>query len=108
MSRLPDTIQLGPHTYTVKCVGGRDVPLGEIDNVNLDFKVDPAQSISQMRDTILHELLHGLLDMIGVGERLGLQQLLDHDQEERLVRSLSPWLLDTLRRNPQLVEFLCG
>lgn len=52
----------------------------------------------QERDTILHEVLHGLLGMLNVIPK--------NKAEERVVMTLAPILLDTLRRNPALVTYL--
>lgn len=53
----------------------------------------------QARDTLLHEILHGLLDVAGL--------MRDEDErEESIVHALSPLLLDALRRNPRLVSYL--
>lgn len=56
------------------------------------------QSAGQLRESMLHELLHAILSYA--------PQPLTYDDEERLCRSLSPWLLMTLRDNPDLVKFL--
>jgi hypothetical protein len=52
------------------------------------------------REVVLHEALHAC---IGV-TRLGLSD----DDEETYVDALTGPLLDLIRRNPGLVEFLCG
>lgn len=51
--------------------------------------------------TLLHEALHA------VWSTTGLRQL-DNDLEEQVVVGLAPLLLDTLKRNPDLVAFLTG
>lgn len=52
----------------------------------------------QARDTLLHEVLHGLLRIVNL--------IPDDKEEERVVVALAPLLLDALRRNPGLVEYL--
>lgn len=52
------------------------------------------------RETLLHECLHGLLGKMGYTlER-------SDDEEEALVKRLSPLLLDFIRSNPRLVAYL--
>lgn len=52
----------------------------------------------QIRDTLLHEILHCLGGTIGLFD--------DGKVEERVIAALSPLVLDALRRNPELVRFL--
>lgn len=54
----------------------------------------------QTRDTLLHEILHGLFAIVGHFDR--------QRDEERVVAGLTPLLLDCLRRNPDLVAFLAA
>ena len=49
--------------------------------------------------TVLHEILHACADVVGVD---------DDKAEERVVTVLSPALLQVLRDNPRLVEWLTG
>ncbi len=49
-------------------------------------------------ETTLHETLHAIFAAAEIG--------LAYKQEEELVCKLSPWLLMTLRDNPELVEYL--
>jgi len=51
-----------------------------------------------LRETVLHEMLHCIFEHTGV----------DPEEHETLIRSISPLLLETLRRNPELVEWLVG
>jgi hypothetical protein len=51
------------------------------------------------RDTLLHELLHLLLDLAD-------DCALTDAQEEMAVTLIAPWLLRVLRDNPKLVAFL--
>lgn len=105
-TKLPESIDVGPFTYTVvtdeldvlrTCVSEHKELLGFHDEKALRIVVDPSQAPGQQRDTLLHELLHAVAAMTGAD--LG-------DNEEKVVRRLSPALLDLLRRNPNLVRFL--
>jgi hypothetical protein len=48
--------------------------------------------------TLLHEVVHAIFKIAG----------LPNEKEEDTVTRLSPLLLDTLRRNPDLVAYLLG
>lgn len=72
--------------------------LGEWDARNATIHYDPSQTLPVLRETILHEMLHCIFEHTGV----------DPDEHETLIRSISPLVLETLRRNPELVEFLVG
>lgn len=63
---------------------------------NLDATIDYSldQSITQLRDTVLHEIIHA----VDFSMYLGL--------EERQVHALAAGLLGVLRDNPQLTQFL--
>lgn len=64
--------------------------------IRLDLvDVDP----QQVRDTLLHEILHALWKESGLGAGEGAS-------EEVIVRQLATSLLATLRENPPLVRFL--
>lgn len=105
----PYRIQVGPHTYRIVAdkneinrlsVEADETRLGECDPKTLTIFVDPTQADTMLRDTVLHELLHALMDLIGAGDDIA------RDLEERLVRRLAPVLLELLTRNPKLIEWL--
>jgi hypothetical protein len=62
--------------------------------------VDDDMSLSQIQDTLLHELLHALFDACGLSVEL------EGNIEERIVRVLAPALLSMLKDNPGLVKKL--
>ena len=72
--------------------------LGEWDARTATISYDPAQTLPVLRETILHEMLHCILEHTGV----------EPDEHETLIRNISPLMLETLRRNPELVEWLVG
>lgn len=101
----PRTVTLGPYRLEIVVDGAA------LDRKSVEFEAElsgkfdlPAQRVilsptlapDVLRETLLHELLHGLLVPLELG----------HKREERIVLTLAPALLDTLRRNPTLVRFL--
>jgi len=100
---LPATIEVGPYVYKIgygdtatrKQLGGDH---GETDSSELVIRI-AERAAGVERETTLHELLHALSDVAGLVEQYGA------DTDEQWCRRLAPWLLDTLRRNPELVDF---
>ena len=102
---LPKHITIGPLTFTVKTdketinQATADSHVSFYANIRFsqnDILIDPEQHIHHQRMTLLHEVLHGCFHVT----------MLDKKWEETAVRLLTGPLLDTLRRNPDLVAFL--
>lgn len=97
----PASVKIGPHRYRITFADARTVrliddatgSLGECDTKHGVITVDPDQSPTQLRDTVLHEILHAAMALIGVTEDPGV----DRDAEERIVLRLSPVLLELVR-----------
>ena len=66
---------------------------GYIDYNKTELLIRPGQSATRERETVMHEVLHAIWDLAGLSD-------------ENIVNRISPLLLDTLRRNPHLVDFL--
>lgn len=97
---LPKEVVIGPYSYDVTVDKGLDL-LGETQNHDSTIVVRrPGQSPDCERDTMLHEVLHATLFVSGLSHPL------EHDKEEELVRTLTPWLLAVLRDNPALMAYL--
>jgi hypothetical protein len=105
----PATIQIGPHTYklilsdarVVRLGDDTDASFGECDTKHTTITVDPNQAPTMLRDTVIHELLHACMSLIGVTEDPGV----DRDAEERIVLRLAPVLLQLVRQR-KLIEWL--
>ncbi len=105
----PSRVRVGPHTYRIVAdkheinrlsVEADEPHLGECDTKTLTIYVDPTQADTMLQDTVLHELLHALMDLVGACDDVS------REVEERLVRRLAPALLELLTRNPKLNEWL--
>lgn len=103
---IPKRVTVGPFGFTVTldentCLRdsvnqGSDHIFGLMLPLEQKIVVNPRQGDDMKRDTLLHEVLHAIL--MGAG--------LDGETEERIVSTISPALLDTFRRNPELVAYL--
>jgi hypothetical protein len=60
--------------------------------------LDSRQATDYLAVTLLQEVVHAIFKIAG----------LPNEKEEDTVTRLSPLLLDTLRRNPDLVAYLLG
>lgn len=109
MTNRPTKVVVGPHPYRIVYSDSRVVRLsddtdssyGECDTKQALITIDPGQSSTMIRDTVIHEILHAAMSLIGVGEDPGI----DRDAEERIVLRLSPVLLQ-LVRDKRLVAWL--
>ena len=98
-------IILGQH-YTVEAISDADEGLGNAPNGGIALglthqtrhririRTDASISEDEARDTLLHEVIHVIA------------RLADVQWKERDIRLFATVLLDTLRRNPALVEAL--
>jgi hypothetical protein len=107
----PKSVTVGPHVYRIVAQRAAidrasaacgETLVGQCDRNTLTIVVDPSLAASQLADTVLHETLHACFDVIGASEQVTMEI------EERLVRALSPVLLDLLRRpdNCHFVDWL--
>lgn len=106
---MPTSVRVGPFTYRVtsdraemnqRCRDETADLLGHCDRRAGVISIEPNQSPDQKRDSLLHESLHGITDLIGLAADMS------DAEEEQLVRRLSPAILAFLRDNPKVVAFL--
>ena len=64
------------------------------------IRLHPDMGDEKGRAILLHEILHACFNQSPFGQ--------DEELEERVVRSLDHLLLDTLRRNPKIRDYLFG
>lgn len=68
----------------------------------LRIDMNPRYSIERQRATVLHEALHAIFDAADTHHFKGYTAV----QEEKIINSITPILLETLRQNPCFVRFL--
>jgi hypothetical protein len=102
--KLPATVEVGPHRYRISCpnhdLEGDDCS-GRTQNLQLVIQVRNDRPHTAVADTLLHELLHAVAHVAGF-----VQSADETETLEDVISRLSSPLLDTLRRNPDLVAFL--
>lgn len=93
MLQLPETVQIGPVTYTVKeeARTATEGYYGQIIFSESMITLTPGMSDSLKLITLWHEILHALLHQAG---------LKDHD--EHVIVPISFGIVDILENNPQL------
>lgn len=101
--RLPRKVHVGPLRYRVVASSDGLSVLHDAQAVGLtspdEATIWISSEIAEKRapSIVLHELIHACADMVGLG---------DANTEEDWATCLAPILLDTLRRNPELVTYL--
>jgi hypothetical protein len=96
---MPKTIKVGPHVYSVL----RKSAPGELGNCNftlLQICIKPRLRRSKAREILLHEVLHATTHPSMNGDK--------KYTDEDFVTAVSPMLLEVLRDNPGLLEYLVG
>lgn len=110
---VPKFIKLGTYNLAVKTDQANWDKL-KLEGTNAHDKVGfykgqdetihiaPGQSLNYERDTVLHEVLHGIVAQAGSLQAMDFTD----DMEENLILLMTPWLLMVLQDNPDLVEYL--
>jgi Zn-dependent peptidase ImmA (M78 family) len=100
------TIKIGPFDYSVKMYdvikfdadeGEKYVTFGTINPGTQEISLIKGMTAQNERLTLLHEVVHGIFQNIGMVE-----------QDESLVSALSNNLMDVIKRNPKLIDYLQG
>ena len=71
-----------------------------IDDDMAELWLDEEIVLARKRLSVVHEVFHQLFHYADIGREV------TEEQAESMIVRLSPWWLDVLRRNPQLIAFL--
>jgi hypothetical protein len=98
---IPKTVKVGPHVYSIlrkSKAEMKDHGLCDWDQVQI--KIQERLRKSKAQEVLLHEVLHACCypNMADVQNKT----------DEEFVDTVSPLLLQVLRDNPELVEYLIG
>ncbi len=110
----PAYVDIGPHRFTIHYdqqyfldlarSGGRD-RFGETSMANMTMIISPARAFTGMQETLLHEILHALIWQAGITIPENPDASGD-EREETLVGQMSGILLDCIKRNPHVFDWL--
>ena len=110
----PDHVWIGPHRVSIVydqhhilmlARAGAGDRFGESDMTNMVITVSPDRAFSGMQETLLHEILHFLLWEGGISIPED-PEANEHDREEKFVGQMSGILLDCIKRNPHVFDWL--
>lgn len=96
--KIPKTLQIGGHTYTVEITKADDDAKGHNNWGKTIFPkckiyLDESLPQSRLEETFLHELLHVAMDQSGINTEL------DKDKEENYVNRISMTLFHIMKVN---------
>lgn len=94
----PVRIEICGRPYRVQFVKQTEDWVGLCSASSGTIKIARKQEPFEERDTLLHEVMHGILRQQG--------RVYDEVPEELYVRALATGLLGVLRSNPEFVEYL--
>ena len=98
--RMPKTVRVGPHVYSVLRQRASQMGdlLGECDTNLLQIRVRQRLPRSKAQETLTHELLHACTHPSLNGN--------EHLSDEQFVEGVAPVLLQVIRDNPDLLDYL--
>lgn len=104
MPTIPRTIKVGPHVYTVVRATAEDKPdiLGHADFDAMEIVLRKGLRTTKLKEILLHELLH----CCTYPSFTGVYEENEKYTPEDIVNAVAPPLLQMLKDNPKLVEFL--
>lgn len=110
-SKFPEEAEIGHVRVTISREKGLSASAGVVGAYGSDKQtvlIDDDLGPDQERETLLHELLHGVMKQCGLGALFEeWEKSMDTKEiEEKVVNLLSPRLLELLRDNAPVVKFL--
>lgn len=111
---VPKSVRVGPLRWRITTSLGDYAAFAEAENdttavgftnlQSLTIALKPNLPDSLLRETLLHELLHAIIQTQG-----GIFTTAKKDElEEATVSAITPMLLSTLRANEDVLEFILG
>lgn len=79
---------------------GRELVAGQISYQEGIIEISTNRSIDNLKQTLLHEVVHGILKTRGV------ENLIPEDVRENVVEGFATGLLQVIRDNPRLMDYL--
>lgn len=101
---IPDKVKIGPLDWKIEWVDELELDgqrcHGAATFLSMLIEVDSRQPLLVRQVTLLHEIMHGILEESGVGDMLG------DKKEEMVVRTLSLQLIHAMHENREVGDFL--
>lgn len=107
MADIPESVKIGPFIYKIilnkekvqkHALDIHQELYGYIDKDKLEIILDSRIEHQRMQETLLHEVLHGIIDPVA--------RSINVQAEEEIVTLCSPMLLDVLRSNKKFLKYL--
>ena len=105
MTSRPRKVKIGYKPYSVIAVKGLTTTAGVVGLCGKDTQeilFDPDVGKETLKEVLLHECIHGVWSQTALDRRF------NDEEEELVIWSLTPLLLELLRDNHQLVGWLIG
>jgi hypothetical protein len=101
---IPAEVWVGamPFQISLQHLPGGNGHLGHCDIAGLAIALSPDQAQPRKRETLLHEVMHALVEFCGFEDSEGYI----HVTNEELVNRLAPALLDVIRANRDMAFYL--
>lgn len=94
---LPKSIQVGPTLWEIREIDLDDeCEWGNIKHNTCIISIASDTDLQVQQSTLLHEVLHAIWFTVG----------LPHTYEEKVISAMEALLLDTIKRNPELMIYL--
>lgn len=113
MTDRPTEVWIGPHHYDIiydeaelglqAMDDGSDPAWAHISFVKGQITLDPRRPESGIRDSLIHEILHGVWHNVGLPAS---SADLGGYNEEIVVNALATQLMQVLRMNPTLLDYM--
>jgi len=107
---MPKDLIVGPYNYQVKndksSMDSARVKFDSLEAIGFTstheqcIYVDPELQEDMRAEVLLHEVLHAICEATGMGVYF------EEKDEEQFIATVSPLLLDTLRRNEEFADYL--
>lgn len=101
MENRPKQIKLGYFTVKIRYCEDLDDLLGDYNSDKKEIRLSLKQTEEQMRENLMHELLHAVLD-----DTFAFDPDEDRTKEEKLVRIASPKIMEVFTENKKLRKYL--
>tara|TARA_R100000329_G_C7584441_1_gene207153 strand:- start:358 stop:663 length:306 start_codon:yes stop_codon:yes gene_type:complete len=100
MQKIPKHVEIIGHKYSVVIsTEMSEDELGRCDYNNQKILISKYQASDTMRDTFLHEIIHAVHWLMGLG---------DNSTEEEFTARTTTGLRSVMLQNPEVVNYLLG